>query len=86
MFTILVPMILREAVPSTIENVQTEYDNISAAVYDLTSILENSKELARLSLDIDWAVVRDVQINGRQHEAFLDLLLVSLNDIGNGCL
>ena len=30
------PTILREAVPSTIENVQTEYDSVSATVYDFT--------------------------------------------------
>lgn len=36
---VTVPTILREAVPSTIDNVQSEYDNISSAVYDFTGML-----------------------------------------------
>ncbi|XP_065071282.1 cilia- and flagella-associated protein 206-like [Rhopilema esculentum] len=74
------PTILREAVPSTIENIQTEYDNVSSTVYDYTAILEQSDALRNLNLNADWFTIRDMQINGRQHEAFLSLLL---NDIKN---
>jgi len=70
-----VPAILGEAVPSTIDNIQNEYNNISAAIFDFIAILEHSNELHKFEVEVDLDKVRDVQINGRQHEAFLSLLL-----------
>ena len=50
--------ILREAVPSTIENVQTDYDNVSSAIYDYAGktelrLLDGSKEFYRAQLAVE---------------------------------
>eukprot|EP00794_Sanderia_malayensis_P005318 gene5318-5987_t len=69
------PTILREAVPSTIDNVQTESDNISAAVYDYIGLLENVDKLLDINNTVSWEALKDVHINGRQHEHFVNILL-----------
>jgi len=78
-----VPGILNEAVPATTQNVDSEIQRTVRDAYKYTGLIEkicyNERDDPPAGLSV--LLLKQSLINSRQHEAFLRVLLVSLNAV-----
>jgi len=76
-----VPVLLSEAIPGTINNIDEELTKVTKHAFLYTAVLETGCMQQEFPEALDWAKLKDAHFNARQHEHFLNILM---HDI-NGC-
>ena len=70
------PAILNEAVPATTQNVDAEIQSTASNAFRYTALIEHMMSGKAPADGPSLQLMKEALINGRQHEAFLRIILV----------